>query len=134
MRRNGGQIVCEALLREGVDVIFGLPGGRNPAPLPDPSGYPELRHIWFVMSRGLRMLPTDTRALPVAPVSHGPPLALALTNLVTGIATAQMDSVPMVVITGQVGRAAIGSDAFQKRTSLESRFRLRAQLPGYARV
>ena len=114
MRRNGGQIVCEALIREGVDVIFGLPGGAILPLYQILPQYPELRHILVRHEQG-----AAHAADGYARVAGRPGVAWATsgpgaTNLVTGIATAQMDSVPMVVITGQVGRAAIGSDAFQE--------------------
>ncbi len=114
MRLNGGQIVCEALLREGVDVIFGLPGGAILPLYQILPEYPELRHILVRHEQG-----SAHAADGYARVTGRPGVAWATsgpgaTNLVTGIATAQMDSVPMVVITGQVGRAAIGSDAFQE--------------------
>ena len=114
MRRNGGQIVCEALLREGVDVIFGLPGGAILPLYQILPQYPELRHILVRHEQG-----SAHAADGYARVTGRPGVAWATsgpgaTNLVTGIATAQMDSVPIVLITGQVGRAAIGSDAFQE--------------------
>ena len=114
MRRNGGQIVCEALLREGVDVIFGLPGGAILPLYQILPEYPELRHILVRHEQGAAHAADGyarvTGRPGVAWATSGP----GATNLVTGIATAQMDSVPMVVVTGQVGRAAIGSDAFQE--------------------
>ena len=114
MRRNGGQIVCEALLREGVDVIFGLPGGAILPLYQILPEYPELRHILVRHEQGAAHAADGyarvTGRPGVAWATSGP----GATNLVTGIATAQMDSVPMVAITGQVGRAAIGSDAFQE--------------------
>ncbi len=114
MRRNGGQIVCEALLREGVDVIFGLPGGAILPLYQILPQYPELRHILVRHEQGAAHAADGyarvTGRPGVAWATSGP----GATNLVTGIGTAMMDSVPMVVITGQVGRAAIGSDAFQE--------------------
>ena len=114
MRRNGGQIVCEALIREGVDVIFGLPGGAILPLYQTLPEYPELRHILVRHEQGAAHAADGyarvTGRPGVAWATSGP----GATNLVTGIATAQMDSVPMVVVTGQVGRAAIGSDAFQE--------------------
>ena len=114
MRRNGSQIVCEALLREGVDVIFGLPGGAILPLYQILPEYPELRHILVRHEQGAAHAADGyarvTGRPGVAWATSGP----GATNLVTGIATAQMDSVPMVVVTGQVGRAAIGSDAFQE--------------------
>ena len=114
MRRNGGQIVCEALIREGVDVIFGLPGGAILPLYQTLPEYPEIRHILVRHEQGAAHAADGyarvTGKPGVAWATSGP----GATNLVTGIATAQMDSVPMVVVTGQVGRAAIGSDAFQE--------------------
>ena len=114
MRRTGGQIVCEALIREGVDVIFGLPGGAILPLYQTLPEYPELRHILVRHEQGAAHAADGyarvTGRPGVAWATSGP----GATNLVTGIATAQMDSVPMVVVTGQVGRAAIGSDAFQE--------------------
>ena len=114
MIRTGGQIVCEALIREGVDVIFGLPGGAILPLYQTLPEYPELRHILVRHEQGAAHAADGyarvTGRPGVAWATSGP----GATNLVTGIATAQMDSVPMVVVTGQVGRAAIGSDAFQE--------------------
>ena len=114
MIRTGGQIVCEALIREGVDVIFGLPGGAILPLYQTLPQYPELRHILVRHEQGAAHAADGyarvTGRPGVAWATSGP----GATNLVTGIGTAQMDSVPMVVVTGQVGRAAIGSDAFQE--------------------
>ncbi len=114
MRRNGGQLVCEALLREGVDVIFGLPGGAILPLYQILPEFPELRHILVRHEQGAAHAADGyarvTGKPGVAWATSGP----GATNLVTGIATAHMDSVPMVVVTGQVGRDAIGSDAFQE--------------------
>ena len=114
MIRTGGQIVCEALIREGVDVIFGLPGGAILPLYQTLPEYPELRHILVRHEQGAAHAADGyarvTGRPGVAWATSGP----GATNLVTGIATAQMDSVPMVVVTGQVARAAIGSDAFQE--------------------
>ena len=114
MRRNGGQLVCEALLREGVDTIFGLPGGAILPLYQILPQYPELNHILVRHEQGAAHAADGyarvTGKPGVAWATSGP----GATNLVTGIGTAMMDSVPMVCITGQVGRAAIGSDAFQE--------------------
>ena len=114
MKMNGGQMVCESLIREGVDVIFGLPGGAILPLYQTLPEFPQLRHILVRHEQGAahaadgyaRVTGRGRRGV----ATSGP----GATNLVTGIATAQMDSVPMVVITGQVGRAAIGTDAFQE--------------------
>jgi acetolactate synthase-1/2/3 large subunit len=114
MKLTGGQIVCESLLREGVEVIFGLPGGAILPLYQTMSSYPQLRHILCRHEEGASMAADGyaraTGKVGVCMATSGP----GATNLVTGIATAQMDSVPMVAITGQVGRAAIGKDAFQE--------------------
>ena len=114
MRKTGGQIVCESLLKEGVDVLFGLPGGAILPLYQTLPEYPQLRHILVRHEQGAAHAADGyarvTGRPGVAWATSGP----GVTNLVTGIATAQMDSVPMVLITGQVPRAAIGSDAFQE--------------------
>ena len=111
---NGGQIVCEALLNEGVDVVFGLPGGAILPLYGELSSYPKLRHILVRHEQGAAHAADGyaraTGKVGVVFATSGP----GATNLITGLATAMMDSVPMVAITGQVGRAAIGTDAFQE--------------------
>ena len=114
MIKNGSQMVCESLIQEGVDVIFGLPGGAILPLYQTLPEYPQLRHILVRHEQG-----GAHAADGYARVTGKPGVAWATsgpgaTNLITGIATAQMDSVPMVVITGQVARASIGSDAFQE--------------------
>ena len=115
VRMTGGQMVCESLIREGVEVIFGLPGGAIlPLYQTLPQYEKQLRHILVRHEQGAAHAADGyarvTGRPGVAWATSGP----GATNLVTGIATAQMDSVPMVVVTGQVSRAAIGSDAFQE--------------------
>ena len=114
MRLNGSQMVCESLLREGVEVIFGLPGGAILPLYQTLPEYPQLRHILVRHEQGAAHAADGyarvTGKPGVAWATSGP----GATNLVTGIATAQMDSVPMVIVTGQVSRASIGSDAFQE--------------------
>ena len=114
MKRTGAQMVCESLLREGVDVIFGLPGGAILPLYQTLPEYPELRHILVRHEQGAAHAADGYARITGRPgvcwATSGP----GATNLITGIATAQMDSVPMVVVTGQVARAAIGSDAFQE--------------------
>ena len=111
---TGAQMVCESLIREGVDVVFGIPGGAT-LPLYDAMPqYPGIRHILCRHEQG-----AAHAADGYARVTGRPGVAFATsgpgaTNLVTGIASAHMDSIPMVLITGQVGRPAIGSDAFQE--------------------
>lgn len=114
MELTGAEIVCESLLKEGVEVIFGLPGGAV-LPLYGALGkYPQLRHILVRHEQAAAMAADGyaraTGKVGVCTATSGP----GATNLATGIAAAQMDSVPMVIITGQVPRAAIGRDAFQE--------------------
>jgi len=114
MKMNGGQIVCESLLREGVEVIFGIPGGAILPLYQTLFSYPQLKHILTRHEQGAAMAADGyaraTGKVGVCMATSGP----GATNLVTGLATAQMDSVPMVAITGQVGRPSIGKDAFQE--------------------
>ncbi len=114
MKLTGGQIVCESLIKEGVEVIFGIPGGAILPLYQDLPRYPQLRHILMRHEQGAAHAADGyartTGKVGVAFGTSGP----GATNLVTGIAAAQMDSVPTVFITGQVARAAIGKDAFQE--------------------
>ena len=114
MKLTGGQIVCESLLREGVEVVFGIPGGAILPLYQAMFKYPQIRHILTRHEEGASMAADGyaraTGKVGVCMATSGP----GATNLVTGIATAQMDSVPIVAITGQVARPAIGKDAFQE--------------------
>ena len=114
MKLTGAQLVCESLIKEGVDTIFGLPGGAILPLYQTLPEYSELRHILDRHEQGAAHAADGyarvTGKAGVAWATSG----RGATNLITGIATAQMDSVPMVVITGQVSRASIGSDAFQE--------------------
>jgi len=114
MMLTGGQIVCESLIKEGVDVIFGIPGGAILPLYQDLPDYPQLHHILMRHEQGAAHAADGyaraTGKVGVAFATSGP----GATNLITGIATAHMDSVPTVFITGQVARAAIGKDAFQE--------------------
>jgi acetolactate synthase I/II/III large subunit len=112
--RIGADVVCEALLRRGVDVFFGYPGGVV-LPLYDVLGdYPELRHILVRHEQGGAHAADGyarvTGKVGVCLGTSGP----GATNLVTGIATAQLDSIPMIAITGNVPDVLIGKDAFQE--------------------
>jgi len=112
--RIGADVVCEALLRQGVDVLFSYPGGVI-LPLYDVLGdYPELRHILVRHEQGGAHAADGyarvTGRVGVCMGTSGP----GATNLVTGIGTAMLDSIPMVAITGNVPAALIGKDAFQE--------------------
>ncbi len=113
MRRTGAQIVWEMLEREGVDVVFGLPGGAILDTYHCLQDY-GIRHILVRHEQGAAHAADGyarvSGRVGVAMATSGP----GATNLVTGIATAMMDSSPMVCITGQVATALVGSDAFQE--------------------
>ncbi len=113
MERKGAQIIWEVLTQEGVEVVFGYPGGAILPTYDAMLDYP-VRHVLVRHEQGAaHMADGYARAsgrVGVAMATSGP----GATNLVTGIATAMMDSSPIVCITGQVPSAAIGSDAFQE--------------------
>ena len=113
MKRTGAQIVWECLVRQGVKDVFGYPGGAILPTYDAMLGYP-IHHVLVRHEQGAtHMADGYARAsgkVGVAIATSGP----GATNMVTGIATAMMDSVPIVCITGQVGSKAIGSDAFQE--------------------
>jgi acetolactate synthase-1/2/3 large subunit len=110
---NGADILCEALVREGVTDLFGYPGGAI-LPVYDAMLKFPLRHILVRHEQGATHMADGyaraTGRIGVAIATSGP----GATNMVTGIATAMMDSSPIVCITGQVGSRLIGSDAFQE--------------------
>lgn len=111
---QGADIVCEMLVRQGIRVIFGYPGGAN-IPIYDALyKYPELHHVLVRHEQGAAHAAEGyawaTGAPGVCFTTSGP----GATNLVTGLADAMLDSIPMVCITGQVPSPLIGSDAFQE--------------------
>lgn len=113
MRRTGAQIIWEMLKREGVEVLFGIPGGAIMHTYHPRQEY-DIRHV-LVRHEQCAAHAADGYArvsarVGVAMATSGP----GATNLVTGIATAMMDSSPIVCITGQVPISLIGSDAFQE--------------------
>ncbi len=113
MKINGTQILMKALQEEGVDVIFGYPGGAV-IDIYDELVKTDIRHILVRHEQGaVHAADGYARAsgkVGVCLVTSGP----GATNTVTGIASAYMDSIPLVVITGQVPSALIGNDAFQE--------------------
>ncbi|GAB4402072.1 MAG: biosynthetic-type acetolactate synthase large subunit [Anaerolineales bacterium] len=113
MKLKGAEIVWECLVREGVEVVFGYPGGAN-MPIYDAMLNYPVHHVLVRHEQGgAHMADGYARAsgkVGVAMATSGP----GATNLVTGIATAMMDSVPVVFITGQVAAHLIGGDAFQE--------------------
>ena len=110
---NGGQALIRSLELEGVEVMFGLPGGAI-LPVYDPIIDSPIRHILVRHEQGAGHMAEGyahvTGRPGVAMVTSGP----GATNIVTPLCDAFMDSIPLVVITGQVPTAAIGSDAFQE--------------------
>ena len=110
---SGASILWECLEREGVRVVFGYPGGAI-LPAYDALKHSEIHHVLVRHEQGAtHMADGYARAsgeVGVAIATSGP----GATNMVTGIATAMLDSIPIVCITGQVGSKLIGSDAFQE--------------------
>lgn len=110
---TGAQALVNALEDSGVDVMFGIPGGAI-LPAYDPIFDSKIRHVLVRHEQGAGHAATGyaqvTGRVGVCIATSGP----GATNLVTPIADAQMDSVPLVAITGQVPSAAIGTDAFQE--------------------
>ena len=113
MKESGAKILVECLLREGVEVIFGIPGGAI-LPICDVLYDAPIKFILHGHEQGaVHAADGYARATGKAGVclaTSGP----GATNLVTGLATAYMDSVPLVAITGQVPTSMIGNDAFQE--------------------
>jgi acetolactate synthase-1/2/3 large subunit len=114
-RLTGAQIALESLICEGVDTIFGYPGGANLWLYRWLPKYPKLRHVLVRHEQGAAHAAdgyarSRRGSVGVVFATSGP----GALNLVTGLATAYMDSVPVVAITGQVPTTAIGTDAFQE--------------------
>lgn len=113
MKKSGAEILWECMVREGVKVVFGYPGGAN-MPIYDAMLSYPVHHVLVRHEQGAaHMADGYARAsgtVGVAMATSGP----GATNLVTGIATAMMDSSPIVCITGQVAAPLIGGDAFQE--------------------
>ena len=114
MELNGAQIVVQSLIDEGVEYIFGYPGGAVLHLYDAIFQQDELKHILVRHEQGATHAADGyaraTGKPGVVLVTSGP----GATNAVTGIATAYLDSIPMVVISGQVSLPVIGSDAFQE--------------------
>jgi len=113
MKLTGAEILCESLTRLGVRHIFGYPGGAI-LPVYDALGKSKLHHILVRHEQGATHMADGyaraTGGVGVAMATSGP----GATNMVTGIATAMLDSSPLVCITGQVSSKLLGSDAFQE--------------------
>ena len=113
MELTGAEILWECLVREGVEVVFGYPGGAIMPTYDAMLDYP-IHHVLVRHEQGASHMADGfaraTGKVGVALATSGP----GATNLVTGICTAMMDSIPMVCITGQVPAHLIGGDAFQE--------------------
>ncbi len=113
MKLTGAQILLKCLEKEGVDVMFGFPGGAV-IDIYDEIPKSSVEHILVRHEQGaIHAADGYARAtgqVGVCLVTSGP----GATNTVTGIATAYMDSIPVVIFTGQVPRVLIGNDAFQE--------------------
>jgi len=113
MRLNGAQILWECLVREGVEVVFGITGGSVIPLYHELPNYP-IRHVTVrheqAAAHAADGYARATGKVGVCMATSGP----GATNLVTGIATAQMDSSPVVAITGQVATSVLGTDFFQE--------------------
>src|SRR5512134_264595 len=113
MKMKGAEILWECLVREGVEVVFGFPGGAIMPVYDAMLNYP-VHHVLVRHEQGATHMADGyarvTGKAGVVMATSGP----GATNLVTGIASAMMDSIPMVAITGQVAAHLIGGDAFQE--------------------
>lgn len=113
MRMTGAEMVVKTLERNGVSVVFGYPGAAN-APIIDKLSFSSIKHILTRNEQGAAHMASGyarvKKTAGVCTATSGP----GATNLITGIATAYMDSVPMVALTGQVTTGLIGKDAFQE--------------------
>lgn len=113
MKMTGAQMVVKALEANGVTTIFGYPGAAN-CPIIDKLPGSAIRHILVRNEQGAAHMASGyarvTKRPGVCTATSGP----GATNLITGIATAYMDSVPMIAITGQVNSGLLGRDAFQE--------------------
>lgn len=113
MKMTGAEMVVKTLEKNGVKVIFGYPGAAN-APIIDRLSFSSIKHILTRNEQGAAHMASGyariTKTAGVCTATSGP----GATNLITGIATAYMDSIPMVALTGQVATNLIGKDAFQE--------------------
>lgn len=113
MKMTGAQMVVKMLEENGVSRVFGYPGAAN-CPIIDRLSFSGIKHILVRNEQGAAHMASGyacvTKKVGVCTATSGP----GATNLITGIATAYMDSVPIVAITGQVATSIIGKDAFQE--------------------
>ncbi len=117
LKMKGAQILIECLQREGVDLVFGIPGGAN-LPTFDALYQSKIKVILTLHEQGAAHMADGyaraTGKVGVCLATSGP----GATNLVTGLANAYMDSIPMVALTGQVRTSVIGNDAFQEADTI----------------
>lgn len=110
---TGAEMAVKALEKNGVKVVFGYPGAAN-CPIIDRLSFSSIKHILTRNEQGAAHMASGyarvTKQAGVCTATSGP----GATNLITGIATAYMDSIPMVALTGQVTTKLIGKDAFQE--------------------
>src|SRR6187455_1394008 len=113
MKMRGAHVIWSVLVEQGVDTVFGYPGGAI-MPAYDALLDSPIRHVLVRHEQGAAHMADGyarvSGKVGVAIATSGP----GATNLVTGIATAMLDSVPLVCITGQVASKFLGSDAFQE--------------------
>ena len=113
MKLTGAEMVVKTLEKNGVKVVFGYPGAAN-CPIIDRMSFSSIKHILTRNEQGAAHMASGyarvTNTVGVCTATSGP----GATNLITGIATAHMDSIPIVALTGQVGTALLGKDAFQE--------------------
>jgi acetolactate synthase-1/2/3 large subunit len=113
MKRNGAEIIIQALEKQGIKIIAGIPGGAN-LPIYNALYKSHIRHILARHEQGAGFIAQgmarSTGKAAVCFATSGP----GVTNLITAIADAKLDSVPLVAITGQVASSMIGTDAFQE--------------------
>ena len=114
MQLNCSQIIIECLKEQGVDTVFGYPGGAILNVYDELYKHPEIRHVLTSHEQGASHAADGyartTGKVGVCMATSGP----GATNLVTGIATAYMDSVPIVAITANVSKGLLGRDSFQE--------------------
>jgi acetolactate synthase-1/2/3 large subunit len=113
MKKSGSKLLVELLQSKGVDLVFGYPGGAI-LPFYDELYHSKIKHILVRHEQGaMHMAEGYARATGrpgVVIVTSGP----GATNTITGLCDAKLDSIPLMVITGQVATTAIGTDAFQE--------------------
>src|SRR5512147_194695 len=113
MKTNGAELITRLLERQGITTIAGIPGGAN-LPLYDALHASPIRHVLARHEQGAGFIAQGMARVSGAPAvcfgTSGP----GATNLLTAIADAKLDSIPLIAVTGQVPRAMIGTDAFQE--------------------